>query len=92
MHEQTLHYLKTFIEYFSAIWSGAKTFEIRKDPTKKFKLNDFLVLQEWDKKSKKYTGRSLIVKIVYILHGGQFGISKKYSVLGIRVAKKNKTC
>ncbi|MFA6554173.1 MAG: DUF3850 domain-containing protein [Candidatus Paceibacterota bacterium] len=56
---------KTWPEYFQQIYEGKKTFELR--------LNDFeveegdiLVLQEWDPKTKKYTGREIEKKVGYV--------------------------
>lgn len=51
--------------YFDAIVSGKKKFELR--------LNDFevsegdtLLLEEWDEKNKKYTGRTIEKKVTYV--------------------------
>lgn len=56
---------KTWPEYFEAIVSGKKNFELR--------LNDFdveegdtLVLEEWDPDTKKYTGRTIEKKVTYV--------------------------
>ena len=56
---------KIWPEYFDKVGSGEKSFEIR--------LADFgcspgdiLVLEEWDPKDKKYTGRKLRRKVTYI--------------------------
>ncbi len=53
-------------EYFELIKSGKKKFEIR---VADFKITegDTLVLEEWDSKKKKYTGRKLKKKAGYIL-------------------------
>lgn len=60
----TIH-KKILPEYFDAIASGKKKFELR--------LNDFhieagdtLVLEEWDGKKKEYTGRQLEKKATYV--------------------------
>lgn len=56
---------KIWPEYFEAVVSGKKKYELR--------LNDFevhegdtLVLEEWDPKTKEYTGRSVEKKVTYI--------------------------
>lgn len=61
---------KIWPEYFDAIISGKKKYELR--------LNDFdiaegddLVLEEWDPKTKQYSGRSVIKKVTYV---GKFKI------------------
>ncbi len=56
---------KIWPEYFDAVSSGKKKFELR--------LNDFavsegdtLVLEEWDPKTKEYTGRKIEKKVSYV--------------------------
>ena len=56
---------KIWPEYFDAVASGKKTFELR--------LNDFaiaegdtLVLREWDPKTKEYTGRVVEKTVGYV--------------------------
>lgn len=56
---------KCWPEYFDAIASGIKKFELR--------LNDFdldegdtLTLREWDPKTKEYTGRVISKKVTYV--------------------------
>lgn len=50
-----LHALKTEIGYFQEIVSGIKTFEVRKFD-RPFQTGDDIVLQEWDKNAKTYSG------------------------------------
>ena len=56
---------KIWPEYFEAVSSGKKKFELR--------LNDFdvseadtLVLEEWDPQTKEYTGRVVEKKVSYV--------------------------
>lgn len=56
---------KTWPEYFEAVATGKKKFELR--------LNDFevregdtLLLEEWDPKTKEYTGRKVEKKVTYV--------------------------
>lgn len=56
---------KTWPEHFEVVLSGKKKCE--------FRLNDFevgegdiLVLQEWDPKTKQYTGREVEKKVTYV--------------------------
>ena len=56
---------KIWPEYFEAVVSGKKKFELR--------LNDFdiaegdtLLLKEWDPKTKKYTGRQIEKRVSYV--------------------------
>ena len=65
---------KIWPEYFEAVVSGKKKYELR--------LNDFaveegdiLVLEEWDQKTKQYTGRSIEKKVTYV---GKFKIDELF--------------
>lgn len=57
---------KTWPEYFQQILDGNKTFELRLADWE-CKEGDILVLEEWDPKTKKYTGRVLEKKVSYVL-------------------------
>jgi hypothetical protein len=61
----TIH-KKVWREYFEKIISGKKKLELR---LADFKVNegDILVLEEWDKDKKEYTGRKIEVIATYIL-------------------------
>ena len=76
------HELKTWPEYYKAIYDDRKKFEVRKDD-RNFQVGDTLDLQEYDPEIKAYSGRSMRVKVIYKLPGGDFGIKKGYCVLGI---------
>lgn len=57
---------KVWKEYFEKIISGKKKLELR---LADFEVNegDVLVLEEWDKDKKEYTGRKIEVVATYIL-------------------------
>jgi hypothetical protein len=76
------HELKTLTQYFQAVWSGTKTFELRKDD-RDFQRGDVLILREWD--GEKYTGSALCVKVTYILQNAEkYGLKDGYVIMGIR--------
>lgn len=65
---------KILSQYFEAILSGKKKYELR--------LNDFdieegdiLLLEEWNSETKEYTGRSIEKKVSYV---GKFKIDNLY--------------
>jgi len=65
---------KIWPEYFEAVDSRKKNYELR--------LNDFeieegdtLVLEEWDPKTKKYTGRKIERKATFV---GKFRVDKLF--------------
>ncbi|MBI4992059.1 MAG: DUF3850 domain-containing protein [Candidatus Harrisonbacteria bacterium] len=65
---------KIWPEYFDAVASGKKKYELRLDD---FEVGegDVLVLEEWDPKIGKYTGRKKEKKVTYI---GKFKIDKLF--------------
>ena len=69
------HELKTWPQYFQALWAGAKTFEIRRNMT--FKVHDEIVLQEYDPEEDDYTGREIEGFITYLT---DFAQKKGYCV------------
>lgn len=72
------HELKILPEYFEAVTSRRKQFEIRKND-RDYKVGDQLILREWD--SVRYTGDSYKAEITYITDYMQ---RDGYVVLGIR--------
>src|SRR3989344_5741552 len=61
----TIH-KKVWREYFEKIISGKKKLELRLADFE-VKEGDILVLEEWDKDKKEYTGRKMGVVVTYIL-------------------------
>ena len=59
------HELKCWPEFFSAIVSGVKTFEIRKND-RGFTAGDELLLKEYVPLSQSYTGAEVLVQVPYI--------------------------
>lgn len=59
------HKKKTRPEYFQKILAGKKTYELRLADWE-CKEGDILVLQEWDPKTKQYTGRELEKKVTHV--------------------------
>lgn len=62
----TIIHKKVWREYFEQIISGKKKFELR---LADFEVNegDTLILEEWDKDKKEYTGRKVECVAMYIL-------------------------
>lgn len=79
-----IHELKTLPEYFEAVRKGDKTFELREDD-RDFRVGDHLALNEWD--GEKYTGRSQLVKVRYILDPNEvMTCAGGYVIMGIAPA------
>lgn len=63
-----LHRLKIWPEFFEAINSGRKNFELRKND-RVFQEGDEVILAEWLPYNGLYTGRELHMKVTYVLFG-----------------------
>ena len=75
-----LHNLKILPQYFDAVVSNVKHFELRKDD-RDYQGGDFLVLREWE--NEEYTGRETGFKIEYILRGcPEYGLMDGYCIIG----------
>ena len=78
-----LHALKTHPEYFEALKSGEKAFELRKDD-RPFEVGDTFLAQEYDPEKEQYSGEEVQFKISYILRDAQkFGLKTGYCILGL---------
>lgn len=81
------HDLKTWPGPFTATWRGAKTFEWRRDD-RGFRIGDDLRLREWQPRTKTYTGRLLLVRVLYILRGRKFGVPAGYCIMSFVVKSR----
>ena len=77
---------KCWPKHFKEVKSGKKRFELRLADFK-IKAGDIFVLEEWDPKKKKYTGRKLRKKVKYLLKFGldDFGQKKEIEKKGLYV-------
>lgn len=78
MNERKTHELKILPEYFTAVASGIKSFEIRKND-RGYNVGDILRLNEYE--NGKYTGNVHVVEITYITDYAQ---QDNFVVLGIK--------
>lgn len=60
-----VHKVKIWPDYFAAVHSGRKTFELRLND-RDYKSDDVIVLREWSPITEKYTGYSITMSIGYI--------------------------
>ena len=91
-----IHELKILPEYFEAVASGEKTFELRKDDREpRFEVGHALILREWDKNkgyimpgsgslepTGDHTGRWVARRVTYVLRGA-LGLQPGYCILGL---------
>jgi hypothetical protein len=76
------HNIKCWPGPFRLTAMGLKKFEWRKND-RNYRVGDRLTLMEWDPKKKTYTGQAIDLKVVCILHGGEFDIPKGYCIMGV---------
>ena len=77
---QDFHELKCHPDFFEAVRSGDKTFEIRFND-RGFRVADGIRLKEYSPVVNKYTGRDLFLEITYIT---DFEQKKGFVVLAIK--------
>ena len=69
VEDRMIHELKIYPDFFNAVVSGEKTFEIR-EKDRPFNKGDLLALNEYD--GQYYTGNSCLVFIDYILNDAEY--------------------
>jgi hypothetical protein len=86
----TAHELKTWPEFFNAVWSGDKKFELRADDkSPSYTVGQYLALDEFDPATQQYTGRWFVVRVTYLLRGpSQFGLPAGVVVMAIEVVSE----
>ena len=60
------HRLKSWPEYFRAVASGLKRFELRLD-YRPFEIGDTLILEEWNPATAEYTGNVEVLRVTYLM-------------------------
>lgn len=76
------HTLKTWPEFFDAVYDGRKTFEVRKND-RGFQTGDRLILEKFDPAdpSKHAHDNALLIEVTYVLNG--FGLENGYVAMGL---------
>lgn len=85
-----IHELKTDPEMFKAVHKGVKTYEIRRND-RNYKEGDELLLKETVYTGEEmsqgaellYTGRSLSVLVVHVLHGPVYGLVDDWCIMSV---------
>lgn len=73
------HKLKTDPKHYEKIIQGLKTAELRYND-RDFIVGDVLILEEYDRETKKYTGRYAYVEVSHVLNDDQY-LQKGYAML-----------
>lgn len=79
------HELKIHPQYFKAVESGRKYWEIRKND-RDFKVGDEVLLREWD--NTRYSGEEILAEITYMLDDKFAGLAEGYVVFSIKPIKR----
>lgn len=79
-----IHHLKTDPEPFAEVKAGRKRYEVRRFD-RDFRVGDRLVLTEFDRVTKKYSGDNIVVVVVHILPPGSYGMPEDVGVMGIEL-------
>jgi len=85
-HRGVLIKKKIWPKYFELVKSGKKRFELRLADFD-IKEGDILLLEEWDPKTKQYTGRKIKKKVDFVLKSNldDFGQKKEIKKKGLYV-------
>jgi hypothetical protein len=81
------HALKCWPEFFKHLWSGEKTFEIRKDD-RSFEAGDRLILREWTERNG-YSGRWIECDVTFLLGGIWPGLAPGYVCMSIKELERS---
>lgn len=77
------HDVKCLPEYFGAVKSGDKKFELRYDD-RHYSAGDTIHLEEWTPEGG-YTGEDIVKEIAYILRNcPEYGLMRGYCIVGWR--------
>lgn len=76
------HYLKTWPEFYAAVRSGAKRYEIRSFD-RPYAIGDELVLLEYEPLARTFSGRSLKAAVTFITEPNEWGLPPGLGVLGL---------
>lgn len=84
------HDLKCWPEVFAAVRSGIKRCEFRRDDRQpSYAVGHVLRLREWDPTLERYTGKQVLVCVLHIIRGPDFGIPAGYALMSVAVVEKS---
>lgn len=77
-----IHAVKQLSWHFDDVQQGKKTFEVRKND-RPYAVGDLLALNEYNAEEQRYTGRSMLCYIDYILNDVEY-CKEGYIVMSIK--------
>lgn len=81
---KTVHDLKIWPNYFSAVRCGDKTFELRNND-RDFRVGDELNLREYDPVNKIYSGQTVRCIVTDIICSPHWGLADGYCIMSIKL-------
>lgn len=78
-----IHELKCLPQFFFEVSNGKKTFEVRRDD-RPFRVDDVLMLREWNPETETYTGRFLFARVIYILRDKEY-CKEGFCIMSIKI-------
>lgn len=81
------HDIKTVNPFFTDVWEGRKTFELRNND-RNFNVGDTVILSEWDVDRWTYANRKIVCNITYILKGYK-GVEEGYCIFQFEIFHKS---
>lgn len=81
-----IHELKSIEPYFSDVWYGSKTFEVRIND-RDFQAGQKLLLKSYDEVLSYYLPKEILCTISYIMRDSRY-IKEGYVILGINNLKR----
>lgn len=84
LHEPTIHYLKSWTEYYRPVVEGKKTFEVRKGEDRVYRVGDYIDLKEVNRDTGGFTGAHATREVTYVMHGGPW-LPPDVWILGLKI-------
>lgn len=88
------HELKSWPELFEPVRRGVKTHDLRRADDRAFAVGDRLLLQEFDPRMERYSGRTCLVEVTYITSADvpcayfDAALNPQYCILSIRIVEQ----
>jgi hypothetical protein len=86
-----MHELKIWPEFFEPVLRGDKTAELRYND-RRYEVGDILILQEWEPRTREYTGREVKRLVSHVQQGMGMqgvieplrGLDRRYAILSLQ--------
>lgn len=81
-----VHRLKIWPSFFKEVKEERKPWELRR-MDRDYRVDDALVLAEWDPETESFTGQTVIREISHVFTGGRFGLARGFCILSFKPEK-----